>query len=326
MRAYIIRRLLLLIPVVLVVSFIIFGLVSLMPGDAIDAMLAMSGAEEKIDRAMLEHTLGLDDPLPVQYGRWMGVWPQRDGSLSGLLQGDFGITWRERMPVLKLVALKWPVTLELGLMGLIVAQLIAFPVGIYSALRQDKWGDYIARSFAIGCISFPSFWLGTMIIVFPSLWWGYMPPILLIPFTEDPTGNLRMFIVPALLLGMAMSGMVMRMTRTMMLEVLRQDYIRTAWAKGLRERVVVMRHALKNALIPVITVIGFQVPILLGGTVIIEEIFCLPGMGRLLISGIKFRDQPLVSGVLVLFSAVMVLINLTVDLTYGYLDPRVHYK
>ncbi|MBA7622245.1 Glutathione transport system permease protein GsiC [subsurface metagenome] len=211
-------------------------------------------------------------------------------------------------------------------MGLIVAQLIALPVGIYSALRQDKWGDYVARSFAIGCISFPSFWLGTMIIVFPSIWWGYMPPILLIPFTEDPIGNLRMFIVPALLLGMAMSGMAMRMTRTMMLEVLRQDYIRTAWAKGLRERVVVLRHALKNALIPVITVIGFQIPILLGGTVIIEDIFCLPGMGRLLIAGIKFRDQPLVSGVLVLFSAVMVLINLTVDLTYAYLDPRVRYK
>jgi len=326
MSAYVIRRLLLLIPVVLVVSFIIFGLVSLMPGDAIDAMLALSGAEEHIDRAMLVHSLGLDTPLPVRYGRWLGLVPQRGGNFSGLLQGDFGITWRERMPVLKLIALKWPVTLELGLMGIIIAQLIALPVGIYSALRQDKWGDYIARSFAIGCISFPSFWLGTMIIVFPSIWWGYMPPILLTHFTEDPIGNLRMFIVPALLLGMAMGGMVMRMTRTMMLEVLRQDYIRTAWAKGLRERVVILRHALKNALIPVITVIGFQVPILLGGTVIIEEIFCLPGMGRLLISGIKFRDQPLVSGVLVLFSAAMVLINLMVDLTYGYLDPRIRYK
>ena len=326
MSAYVIRRLLLLIPVVLVVSFIIFGLVSLMPGDAIDAMLALSGAEEHIDRAMLIHSLGLDTPLPVRYGRWLGLVPQRGGNFSGLLQGDFGITWRERIPVLKLIALKWPVTLELGLMGIIIAQLIALPVGIYSALRQDKWGDYIARSFAIGCISFPSFWLGTMIIVFPSIWWGYMPPILLTHFTEDPIGNLRMFIVPALLLGMAMGGMVMRMTRTMMLEVLRQDYIRTAWAKGLRERVVILRHALKNALIPVITVIGFQVPILLGGTVIIEEIFCLPGMGRLLISGIKFRDQPLVSGVLVLFSAAMVLINLMVDLTYGYLDPRIRYK
>ena len=326
MSAYIIRRLLFVIPIVFVVSFIIFGLVSLMPGDAIDAMLALSGAEEQIDRGMLEHALGLDAPFFVRYGRWLGVVPQMDGNFSGLFQGDLGITWRERMPVLKLIALKWPVTLELGLMGIIIAQLIALPVGIYSALRQDKWGDYVARSFAIGCISFPGFWLGTMIIVFPSIWWGYMPPILLIHFSEDPIGNLRMFIVPALLLGMAMGGMVMRMTRTMMLEVLRQDYVRTAWAKGLRERVVILRHALKNALIPVITVIGFQVPILLGGTVIIEQIFCLPGMGRLLIAGIKFRDQPLVSGVLVLFSAAMVLINLMVDLTYGYLDPRIRYK
>ncbi len=326
MRAYIIRRLLLLIPVVLVVSFIIFALVSLMPGDAIDAMLAMSGAEEKIDRSMLEHSLGLDSPFLVRYGRWLGVAPQESGDFSGLLQGDFGITWRGRIPLLERIAHAWPVTLELGLMGLIIAQLIALPIGIYSALRQDKWGDYIARSFAIGCISFPSFWLGTMIIVFPSIWWGYMPPILLINFTEDPIGNLSMFIVPALLLGMAMGGMVMRMTRTMMLEVLRRDYIRTAWAKGMTERIITIRHALKNALIPVITVIGFQIPILLGGTVIIEEIFCLPGMGRLLISGVKFRDQPLVSGVLFLFSIVMVLINVMIDLTYAYLDPRVHYR
>jgi len=326
MRAYIIRRLLLVIPVVLVVSFIIFGLTSLMPGDAIDAMLAMSGAEEHLDRGMVEHVLGLDAPFLVRYGRWLGVVPQVEGNFSGVFQGDLGITWRERIPLVKRIAQVFPVTLELGLMGIIIAQLIALPIGIYSALRQDKWGDYVARSFAIGCISFPSFWLGTMIIVYPSIWWGYMPPIMLIHFTEDPIGNLQMFIVPALLLGMALGGMTMRMMRTMMLEVLRQDYIRTAWAKGLKERVVILRHALKNALIPVITVIGFQVPILIGGTVIIEEIFCLPGMGRLLISGVNFRDQPLVSGVLVVFSVAMVLTNLMIDLTYGYLDPRIRYK
>ena len=326
MRAYIIRRLLLVIPVVLVVSFIIFGLTSLMPGDAIDAMLAMSGAEEHLDRGMVEHALGLDAPFLVRYGRWLGVVPGMDGSISGLFQGDLGITWRERIPLVERIAQAFPVTLELGLMGIIIAQLIALPIGIYSALRQDKWGDYVARSFAIGCVSFPSFWLGTMIIVYPSIWWGYMPPIMLIHFSEDPIGNLQMFIVPALLLGMALGGMTMRMMRTMMLEVLRQDYIRTAWAKGLKERVVILRHALKNALIPVITVIGFQVPILIGGTVIIEEIFCLPGMGRLLISGVNFRDQPLVSGVLVVFSVAMVLTNLMIDLTYGYLDPRIRYK
>jgi peptide/nickel transport system permease protein len=211
-------------------------------------------------------------------------------------------------------------------MALIIGQLIALPIGIFSALRQDKWGDYIGRSFAILCISIPGFWLATMVIVFPSIWWGYMPSIMLIPFTEDPIGNLKMFIIPALVMGMAMSGMTMRMTRTMMLEVLRQDYIRTAWAKGLGERVVVTRHALKNALIPVITVMGFQLPVLIGGTVIIEQIFMLPGMGRLLVEATLNRDYPVISGIMFLFSIILVLVNLAVDLAYGLLDPRVHYK
>ncbi|MBA7628976.1 Dipeptide transport system permease protein DppB [subsurface metagenome] len=211
-------------------------------------------------------------------------------------------------------------------MALIIAQLIALPVGVYSALRQDTWGDYIARSFAIFCIAIPGFWLGTMVIVFPSIWWGYSTPIMLIRFTDDPIGNLKMFIVPAIVLGMVMSGGTMRMTRTMMLEVLRQDYIRTAWAKGLRERVVILRHALKNALIPVITIIGIYIPVMIGGTVIIEQIFCLPGMGRLLINATLMRDYTVVSGVMLFFAVGMVLINLMVDLTYGFLDPRVHYK
>jgi len=218
------------------------------------------------------------------------------------------------------------VTLELGLLGIIIAQLIALPIGIYSALRQDTWGDYITRSFAIGCISIPNFWVGTLIIVFPAIWWNYMPSIELIHFTEDPIGNLRMFIVPAIVLGMVMAGGTMRMTRTMMLEVLRQDYIRTAWAKGLRERVVVIRHALKNALIPVVTIIGLQVPTVIGGTVIIEQIFCLPGMGRLLIDALANRDEPLVTGLTLIFAFIVMLVNLMVDLTYAYLDPRVHYK
>jgi len=327
MRAYIIRRLLLIIPTLLLLTVAIFFLVHLIPGNLVDAMLAKPGASEiKMDRAALEHQLGLDAPILVQYGRWMGFVPQMDGSFSGVLQGNLGISVWQRVPVVELIALKWPVTLELGLMGIIIGQLIALPIGIYSALRQDKWGDYIGRSFAILCISVPGFWLATMVIVFPSIWWGYMPPIMLIPFTEDPIGNLQMFIMPAVVLGMAMGGMVMRMTRTMMLEVLRQDYIRTAWAKGLRERAVVVRHALKNALIPVVTVIGFQLPVLLGGTVIIEQIFCLPGMGRLIIDAIQGKDHPLILATVFLFSAGMVLINLMVDLTYGYLDPRVQYK
>jgi len=325
MRVYIIRRLLILIPTLVLVSFLIFFVVRLMPGDIIDTIRAADPSAE-VDRAQIERELGLDAPALVQYGRWMGVVPQMDGSFSGIFQGDLGASWWRRMSTVKLIALSWPVTFQLGLMGLIIAQLIALPIGIYSALRQDKWGDYIGRSFAILCISIPGFWLGTLVIVFPSIWWGYMPPIMLIPFTEDPIGNLRMFIVPAIVLGMGMAGITMRMTRTMMLEVLRQDYIRTAWAKGLRERVVIMRHALKNALIPVITLVGIQLPVMIGGTVIIEQIFVLPGMGRLLLSSVLKRDEPLASGVILFFAGALVLINLMVDLTYAYLDPRIHYK
>jgi len=323
MRAYIVRRLLLMIPTVLGVSFIIFFVVQLVPGDIIDAMQQVP--DIKLDRAALERQLGLDAPLPVQYGRWMGFLPERDGNFSGVFQGDLGESFFQKMSVVELVAIAWPVTIELGLMALIVAQLIALPIGTYSALRQDGWGDYIGRSFAILAIAVPGFWLGTMVMVFPAIWWDYMPPIMLIHFTEDPIGNLRMFIVPVIILGLAASGASMRITRTQVLEVLRQDYIRTAWAKGLRERVVIIRHALKNALIPVVSGIGLQVPVLIGGTVIIEQIFCLPGMGRLIIGALVGRDKELLCGVVLIFAALLVLVNLVVDLTYGFLDPRVQY-
>ncbi|MBA7626399.1 Dipeptide transport system permease protein DppB [subsurface metagenome] len=333
MRTYIIRRLLLLIPTMFIASLIIFLIIRLIPGDIIDSMVAQQrvggggGGASALTRAALEKALGMDVSIPVQYGRWIGVIPGADGSFSGIFQGNLGNSlWQENMPVTELISEKLPVTFELGLMAFIIAQLIALPIGIFSALRQDTWGDYITRSFAIFCIAVPGFWLATIIIVFPSIWWGYSPPFMLIPFTDDPIGNLKMFIIPAIVLGMVMSGGTMRITRTMMLEVLRQDYIRTAWAKGLRERVVVIRHALKNAFIPVITVIGYQVPIMIGGAVIIEQIFNLPGMGRLLLDATLGRDYTIVSGVMLVLGGVIVLVNLMVDLTYGYLDPRVHYK
>ena len=271
MRAYVIRRVLVLIPTLLLVTIFIFFLIRLIPGDVIDMMLAQAG-DAGVDREMLEKQLGLDAPQIVQYGRWLGVLRQPDGNFSGLLQGDLGMSAWQKMPITKLVAQKWPVTLELGIIGLIIGQLIAIPIGIVSALRQNTWADYLGRTFAILCISIPGFWLGTMIIIFPALWWGYMPPIMLIKMSEDFFGNLKMFIVPALVLGMAMSGMTMRMTRTMMLEVLRQDFIRTAWSKGLPENIVVMRHAIKNALIPVVTWVGFQIPLVVGGSVVIERL------------------------------------------------------
>ena len=325
MRAYLFRRLLILIPTLFLVTLLIFFLIRLMPGDIVDRLQGQS-IDVKLDRATIERKLGLDASAIIQYGRWMGLIPQVDGSFSGILQGDLGTSWWQGTPVVQLLAARWMVTLELGILGLIIAQLIALPIGVYSALRQDTWGDYIGRSFAILCISVPYFWVGTLVIVFPSIWWNYMPPLMLIPFTEDIIGNLRMFIVPALVLGMALGGMIMRMTRTMVLVVLRQDYIRTAWAKGLRERIVILRHALKNAAIPVITLIGLQVPFVIGGTVIIEQIFSLPGMGRLILDATLFRDQPLISGIILLFSVVLMLINLLVDLTYAYLDPRIRYR
>ena len=263
MRVYVIRRLLLVIPTVFLSSLIIFFTIRLIPGDVIDLMAQEMRWLTAMDRAAIEHNLGFDVPMLTQYGRWIGVWPQENGSFSGILEGDLGDSLWKKPPVTDTIIDRVPVTFELSLLALIIAQLIAL-VGVYSALRQDTWGDYIARSFATFCIAIPGFWLATLVIVLPSIWWDWSPPILPIPFTEDPLGNLQQFIIPAIILGMAMSGVTMRMTRTMMLEVLRQDYVRTAWAKGLRERVVVIRHALKNALIPVITLIGLYIPSLIG--------------------------------------------------------------
>ncbi len=325
MRTYIARRLLLMLPALLLVSILIFFLVNAIPGSIVDVISAQGGLEG-VDKPTWEGKLGLTDPVLVQYGRWMGFLPKRDGTVSGLLQGDLGESWWKGVPVAKLAATRWPVTLELGLMGLIIAQLISLPIGIYSALRQDRLGDYVGRTFAILCISIPEFWVGTLVVIFPALWWNYMPSLMLIRFIRDPLGNLGMFLVPAAILGMGMAGGTMRMTRTMMLEVLKQDYIRTAWAKGLKEKVVVVRHAVKNALIPVVTIVGLQVPVMIGGTVIIEQIFGLPGMGRLMIDALNQRDEPLVTGLAILFAFGLMLVNLATDLTYAFLDPRIRYK
>jgi peptide/nickel transport system permease protein len=326
MRAYIIRRLLLIIPNVILVSFVIAILIRLIPGSAIDAMLAGAGADVDLDRTALEHSLGLDVSLPHQWARWMGIVPQADGKFNGVLQGNLGTSLWQKRPVLDLLAKYWPITLEISVIGLIIAQLIALPIGIFSALRQDTWGDYVGRSFAILLISIPAFWVATMAILVPVILWDYMPPLMFIRLSDDVIGNLKMVIVPSFILGMGLSGMTMRMTRTTMLEVMRQDYIRTAWAKGLRERIVASRHALKNALIPVISIVGLQLPVLIGGTVIIEQIFSLPGMGRLIISACLRRDYTLVSGIMFVYAIVLMLINLIVDLTYAYLDPRVRYS
>ena len=219
-----------------------------------------------------------------------------------------------------------PVTIELGVLAIVISLLIALPVGIYSAIRQDTAADYAGRTLAIIGLATPNFWLALMVILYPAIWWGWSPPTELIPFSEDPLGNLAVFFIPSLILGTAMSAATMRMTRTMMLEVLRQDYIRTAWSKGLRERVVVIRHTIKNALIPIVTLVGLQLPLLVGGSVIMEYIFNLPGLGRLLLTALTNRDYPVVSGVNLFFATVVIGVNLLIDLIYPYLDPRVRYK
>jgi peptide/nickel transport system permease protein len=331
-----IRRLLLTIPTLFIASIIVFLSVRFIPGDVVDVMMmrSQSGISEET-RAAIRRDLGLDTPIHIQYGRWLGVFPQTDAPsgggfgkarFDGVLQGNVGTSMWTGVPVLESLKRRLPVTVELSLMGLVLGLLIAMPIGMYSALRQDTLGDYIARSIAMAFIAVPYFWIGILVVVFGSMWFRYMPPLRLVPFVEDPVGNLGQFIVPAITLGMVLSGWTMRLTRTMMLEVLRQDYVRTAWAKGLRERAVVVRHALKNSLIPVVSLVGLQLPLLFGGTVVIEQIFLLPGVGRYTVEATTSRDYPVISGVLLLFGGTVVLANLLIDLSYGFLDPRIRYE
>ena len=319
MRAYIIRRLLLVIPTLFLLTILVFLSVRFIPGDVIDAMLGrmqfgMSGGA--IDRAALEQRLGLDVPVHVQYGRWIG---------GILLHGSLGRSLMGGWTVEERILDRLPVTIELGLLAMVIGLVIALPVGIYSAIRQDTAADYVGRSAAIIGLVTPNFWLGIMVMIYPAIWWGWAPPMRLVPLSEDLLGNLGVFLIPSLIVGTAMSAATMRMTRTMMLEVLRQDFIRTAWSKGLRERAVVIRHAVKNALIPVVSLIGLQLPILVGGAVIMENIFNLPGLGSLMLTALNDRDYPVVSGINLFFATAVVGINLMTDVIYTYLDPRVRY-
>jgi peptide/nickel transport system permease protein len=317
-RAYAIRRLLALVPTLLFASLIVFLTVRLIPGDVIDLMLSQNDiSADKKSRLQLEAALGFDTPMPLQYLRWIG---------DIVFHGSLGRSLWQNTPVTSLLAERMPVTFELGLLALLVAISVALPIGILAAIRQDTIGDYVGRSFSILMLAVPGFWLGTLVIVFPSIWWGWSPEIQYISFWSNPLGNLGQMIVPAAILGCALSAVTMRMTRTMMLEVLRQDYIRTAWAKGLDERRVVIRHALRNALIRVVTLIGLQAPVLIGGAVIMEQIFVIPGMGLLLLDSVSQRDYPIITGVFLVVGVAVQLINLAVDLSYGFLDPKVRFR
>ena len=319
MRAYVIRRVLLVIPTLFLVSALVFLSVRFIPGDIVDVMSARMEyvGSGDINRELLRERLGLDRPVYVQYARWVGDILLR-GTLGESLYGGFRVEER--------LAGRLGITIELGLVAVIAGLLIALPVGIYSAIRQYTAADYAGRSFAILGLATPNFWIGLMVMIYPAIWWGWTPPMTHVRFTAEPWENLRMFIIPSLILGTYLAASTMRMTRTMMLEVLRQDYVRTAWAKGLRERRVVLRHSVKNALIPVVTLVGLQLPIIAGGSVIIENIFNLPGLGRLMLIALNERDYPVISGVNLFFATVVVLLNLITDLTYAFLDPRIRYE
>lgn len=314
MSTYVARRLVLVVPTLLGVSMVVFALVRLLPGDAV-TMLMQDYAYAK-DADEMRARLGLDRPIPVQYMEWIG----------GVMRGDLGASLRSKAPVGDELLKRMPVTAELGVFGLVVGLLIAVPVGVLSAVRQDRPLDYVARSTAIAFLAIPGFWLGTLVVTLPSVWWQWTPPLRYTPLLDDPIRNLGHMILPALILGFGLSGGVMRLTRAQMLEVLRQDYVLTAAAKGLAEWATVYRHALKNAFIPVLTLLGLQVSILVSGTVVLESIFVLPGMGRYLLEAVQYRDYPIIQGLNLVFATVIVLANLAVDLCYAWLDPRVRYR
>ena len=318
MTTYVIRRLLLAVPTLFILTVLVFMLVRFLPGNIIDLMEAdLDALDWEIDREGFLRLMGLDVPFYVQYARWMG---------GMFLHGTLGDSLFAGHTVEEKIIASLPVTVQLGAMSFVLAQLIALPVGIYSAIRQDTPADYVARTIAIIGMATPNFWLALMVMIYPTIWWGWAPPIEYIPFTENPLGSIGMLIIPSVIVGTAMSAGTMRLTRTMMLEVLRQDYVRTARSKGLKERVVIYRHSVKNALIPIVTVVGGQLPILIGGSVIIENIFVLPGLGRLFVDALAQRDYPMVSGINLFFGTVILLNNLFIDLLYPFVDPRVRYR
>jgi len=316
MLAYILRRLILTIPVLWGVSLIVFVAIRMVPGDVILAKMQGEFSTKPEQIAQMRKDLGLDVPGYVQYVRWIG----------GVVQGDFGTSMNTFRPVLSEIVSRIGITAELAILSLFFGTLIAVPIGVLSAVFQDSWIDYLGRLLAMLALSVPSFVIATSLILFPSLWWGYFPPLGLAPFFERPLENLQQVIPATIALGAILAGQIMRLTRSSVLEVLRSDFVRTARAKGLRDVLVVWRHVLKAALIPVVTLIGSDFGRLLGGTVIIEAIFAFPGMGLLTLTAIQLRDYTQLQGNVLFIAAVFVLFNLLVDLLYGVLDPRIRYS
>jgi len=315
MQQYILRRLLLMIPTLFVITIFTFGLLRIMPGDFIVAQMAEArGADlEQMERWRVE--LGLDQPAYKQYVSWV----------SGLVVGDWGTSYWRNEPVTTVIRQALPISFELGVLSIIVAVVISLPIGILSAIKQDTWIDYFARSISIAGISIPNFFLALLVIIYGSKWFGWFPPQTYQNPFENPMGNLEQFLPSAFVLGAALSAQNMRMLRTTMLETLRADYVRTARAKGLKEWSVVYRHAFRNALIPVVTLLGLQITVAIGGSVIIETVMNMNGIGRNYIAAVQQRDYPLVQGILLVLVSATLLTNLMVDLSYSWLDPRIRY-
>jgi peptide/nickel transport system permease protein len=316
MYKYALRRLMLAVPVLLLSSVIVFGLMRVMPGDALTALMGESGNINERELAKVRKQLGLDRPYVEQYALW--IW-----QLVTLRPGDSIFTGEA---ITTSLAKSIPVTLELAALALVLGIVIAVPIGVLSATRQNTPSDYAGRIVAVSGLSLPDFWLGTLVITFAAIWFHWIPPIGYASLWESPWRNLQQFLLPAAVLGFRLAAATMRMTRSTVLEVLREDYVRTAWAKGLGGRIVVYKHALKNALIPVVTIVGGQLGVLLAGTVVVETIFALPGMGRLTVEAILFRDYPVVQTNVMLVAGTLVTLNLLVDLSYAWLDPRIRYS
>jgi peptide/nickel transport system permease protein len=314
MAQYIAKRLLFAVLVLWAVSVVVFSAVRVIPGDVCRIVVGQSDVKPEQCRA-IRAELGLDKPVVVQYFRYMG----------GVLHGDFGTSITSKRRVWNEIRTRIPLTIELTVLATLFSVVIAVPIGVISAIKRDGPADYGLRFITIACLSVPSFWVGTMLIILPARWWGYSPPVGYVDLWKDAGKNLEQLYLPAIALGLALSASLARITRSSMLEVLRQDYIRTARAKGLRGGAVIVRHALRNTMIPVITLFAIQFGVLLGGTVVLESIFSLPGLGTLTLQAVLVKDYPLVQGLVLVFATLLVLINVLVDVSYGWFDPRIRY-
>ncbi len=315
MRAYIARRLLAMLATLLGVSLIVFGLMRLIPGTVVEQLLGQSALVGEETIRSLRQFFGLDRPWYVQYGEWLG----------GIVRGDLGMSWRSHRPVLQLIAARLPVSAELAILAVTWSLLLGVPLGALAAVRRGRASDSVVRFASTLGLSVPAFWQGTLLILLFSVYLEWMPSLQWVPLTRDPLGNLAIVALPALTLGTATAAMISRMTRSAMLDVLGRDYIRTARAKGASERRVLAIHALRNALIPVVTVAGVQMGYILGGIVVVEDVFNLPGVGRLLLDAIFQRDYPVVQGTILVGAALFMGLNFLVDLLYAVIDPRITY-